>query len=101
MSLEMTDNEFARWLEQSLPNSQVIYHRGNLAWDRAGKLVYEGDAVRQVPTVFSEAVDYVAATAWQAMENRYVLLTQSKVGEARFDYVAIRTGVSIPASRTP
>jgi hypothetical protein len=98
MSLEMTEREFALWLVRSLPNSQTIYHRGNLAGDRAGKLVYEGETVRHVPTVYSEAVDHVASTAWLAMENRYVRLSQRKAGEASFEYLATRTNVSVAAS---
>ncbi len=93
MSLEMSELEFALWLNHSLPNSQTVYHRGNLARDRAGKLVYDGETVKAVPTVYSEAVAYVASAAWRAMENHYVLLTQRKVGEARFVYLATRTSL--------
>ena len=94
MSLEMSELEFALWLKRSLPNSQIVYHRGNLARDRAGRLVIEGETVKQVPTVYSEAVAYVALAAWRAMKNHYVLLTQRKTGESRFEYLATRTNLS-------
>jgi hypothetical protein len=94
MSLEMSELEFALWLKRSPPNSQTVYHRGNLAGDRVGKLVYEGETVKRVPTVYSEAVTNVASAAWQAMENRYVLLTQHKAGGAKFEYLATRTNLS-------
>ena len=99
MSLEMSELEFALWLKRSPPNSQTVYHRGNLAWDRAGKLVSKGEAVKWVPTIYSEAVSNVASAAWQAMENHYVLLTQRKAGEARFEYLATRTNLSRLHSR--
>ena len=88
MSLEMSELEFALWLKRSPPNSQTVYHRGNLARDRAGKFVCEDETI---PTVYSDAVEFVASAAWQAMENHDVLLTQRKVGEARFEYLARRT----------
>ena len=94
MSLEMSELEFALWLKRSPPNSQTVYHRGNLAWDRAGKLVSEGEAVKRVPTIYSEAVTNVASAAWRAMENHNVLLTQHKAGVARFEYLATRTNLS-------
>ena len=94
MSLEMSEFEFALWLKHSLPNSQTVYHRGNLVRDRAGRLLYEGETVQQVPTVYSEAVDYVALAAWRAMEKHYVLLTQRKAGEASFEYLATRTSLN-------
>ncbi len=99
MSLEMSELEFALWLKRSSPNSQTVYHRGNLARDRAGKLVYEGETVKLVPTVYSEAVAYVALAAWRAMKNHYVLLTQRKTGEARFEYLATRTSLDQQHSR--
>ncbi len=91
MSLEMSELEFALWLKRSLPNSQTVYHRGNLARDRAGKFVCEDETV---PTVYSEAVEFVASAAWRAMENHDVLLTQRKVGGASFEYLAIRTSLN-------
>jgi hypothetical protein len=91
MSLEMSELEFALWLKRSPPNSETVYHRGNLARDRAGKLVYEGKTVKRTPTIYSEAVTNVASAAWRAMENRHVLLTQRKAGEVKFEYLARRT----------
>ena len=87
-SLEMSELEFALWLKRSLPNSQVVYHRGNLARDRAGKFMCEDETV---PTVYSDAVEFVAMAAWQAMENHEVLLTQRKLGKVGFEYLANRT----------
>ncbi len=98
MSLEMTESEFSFWLEHSSPTSQVIYHRGSLPRDRFGKHVYDGDTVRQIPTTYSQAVDYMAWAAWQAMRGRYVLLTQRRVNESDFEYLATRTGVAMPRS---
>ncbi len=94
MSLEISGFEFALWLRHSRPNSQTVYHRGNLVRDHAGKLLYEGETVQQVPTVYSEAVDYVASAAWRAMEKHYVLLTQRKAEEASFEYLATRTSLN-------
>ena len=88
MSLEMSELEFALWLKRSLPNSQVVYHRGNLARDRAGKFVCEAETV---PTVYSDAVEFVALAAWQAMENHEVFLTQRKLEKVGFEYLAKRT----------
>ncbi len=96
MSLTMTEREFAFWLEHSSPTSQVIYHYGSLAGDRAGKLVYEDEIIKQLPTAYSQAVDYVALAAWQAMRGHYVLLTQRIVNESKFEYLATRTSVSFP-----
>ena len=96
MSLTMTEREFAFWLERSSPTSQVIYHYGSLPRDRFGKLLYEGEIVKQIPTVNSQAVDYVALAAWQAMRGHYVFLTQRRVNESNFEYLATRTSVSIP-----
>ncbi len=96
MSLTMTEREFAFWLEHSSPTSQVIYHCGSLPRDRSGKPVYDGDGetVKRVPTAYSQAVDYMAWAAWQAMRNHYVLLTQRRASESSFEYLATRTGVS-------
>ncbi len=94
LSLEMSELEFALWLKRSPPNGQTVYHRGSLARDRAGRLVYDGETIQRVPTVYSEAVTNVASAAWRAMENHYVLLTQHKAGEARFEYLATRTNLS-------
>ena len=91
MSLEMSELEFALWLKRSPPDSQTVYHRGNLARDRAGKFVFVGANVTQIPTVYSEAVTNVALAAWYAMENHNVLLTQRRAGEAGFEYLARRT----------
>ena len=96
MSLTMTEHEFAFWLERSSPTSHVIYHYGSLPRDRSGKLLYEGETVKQIPTVYSQAVDYVALAAWRAMRGHYVLLTQRRVNESNFEYLATRTGVSFP-----
>ena len=96
MSLTMTESEFGFWLERSSPASQVIYHRGSLPRDRSGKHVYDGDTVKQVPTTYSQAVDYMAWAAWQAMRGRFVLLTQRRVNESSFEYLATRTDVSFP-----
>ncbi len=96
MSLTMTESEFAFWLERSSPASQVVYHCGSLPRDRFGKHVYDGDTVKQIPTTYSQAVDYTAWAAWRAMQGRYVLLTQRRVNESSFEYRAIRTGVSFP-----
>ena len=93
MSLEMSELEFALWLKSSPPNSQTVYHRGNLAWDRAGKIVYADKAFKLVPTVYSEAVTNVASAAWRAMENHHVLLTQYKVADDGFEYLARRTAI--------
>ena len=96
MSLTMTESEAAFWLEHSSPTSQVIYYCGILPRDRTGKLVSEGEIVKQIPTVYSQAVDYVALAAWQAMRGHYVFLTQRRVNESNFEYLATRTSVSIP-----
>ncbi len=96
MSLKMTEREFAFWLKNSSPRSQVIYHYGSLARDRAAKLVYEGEIVKQIPTAYSQAVDYLASAAWQATRHHYVLLTQRRVNESSFEYLATRTGVLFP-----
>ena len=96
MSLKMTECEFAFWLEHSSPTSQVIYHCGSLPRDRSGKHVYDGETVKQIRTTYSQAVDYMAWAAWQAMRRHYVLLTQRRVGESDFEYLATRTGVSFP-----
>ncbi len=96
MSLAMTESEFSFWLEHSSPTSQVIYHRGSLPRDRSGKHVYDGETVKQVQTTYSQAVDYMAWAAWRAMRGRYVLLTQRRVNETSFEYLATRTGVSFP-----
>ncbi len=98
MSLAMTESEFSFWLERSSPTSQVIYHRGSLPRDRFGKHVYDGDTVKQIPTTYSLAVDYMAWAAWRAMRGHYVHLTQRKVNESNFEYLATRTGVAIPRS---
>ncbi len=96
MSLTMTECEFAFWLEHSSPTSQVIYYYGSLPRDRSGKLVYEGEIIKQIPTAYSQAVDYVALAAWQAMRSHYVFLTQRRVNESNFEYLATRTDVSFP-----
>ncbi len=96
MSLTMTESEFAFWLERSSPASQVVYHCGSLPRDRFGKNIYDGDTVKQIPTTYSQAVDYTAWAAWRAMQGRYVLLTQRRVNESSFEYRAIRTDVSFP-----
>ncbi len=96
MSLTMTEREFTFWLEHSSPTSQVIYHYGILPRDRTGKFVSEGEIVKQIQTVYSQAVDYVALAAWQAMRDHYVVLTQRSVNESKFEYLATRTSVSFP-----
>jgi hypothetical protein len=101
MSLTMTEREFTFWLEHSSPTSQVIYHYGSLAEDRAGKLVSEDGIVKQIPTAYSQAVDYVALAAWLAMRDRYVLLSQRRVNESNVEYLATRTGVSFPQTLFP
>jgi hypothetical protein len=92
----MTEREFGFWLEHSSPASQVVYHCGSLPRDRFGKLAYDGETVKQIPTTYSQAVDYMAWAAWQAMRGRFVLLTQRRVNESSFEYLATRTGVSFP-----
>ena len=101
MSLAMTEIEFAFWLENSSPTSQVIYHYGSLTGDRAGKLASKGEIVKQPATAYSQAVDYVALAAWQAMRDHYVVLTQRRVNESEFEYLATRTNVSFPRTLAP
>ncbi len=101
MSLTMTEREFAFWLEHSSPTSQIMYHYGSLAGDRAGKLVSKGEIIKQLPTAYSQAVDYVALAAWQAMRDHYVVLTQRRVNESKFEYLATRTSVSFPRTLAP
>jgi hypothetical protein len=97
----MTESEFAFWLEHSSPTSQVIYHYGSLAADRAGNLVSKGEIIKQLPTAYSQAVDYMALAAWQAMRDHYVFLTQRRVSESKIEYLATRTSVSFPQTLAP
>ena len=97
MSLTMTESEFAFWLEHSSPTSQVIYHYGSLAGDRASK----DEIVKQLATAYSQAVDYVALAAWQAMRHHYVVLTQRRVNESNVEYLATRTSVPFPQTLFP
>ncbi len=92
-SLEMSELEFTLWLKRSPPNSQTVYHRGNLARDRAGRLLSEGGTFKWAPTVYSEGIKNVASAAWRAMENSHVLLTQRKTGEASYEYQVRRTEI--------
>ena len=101
MSLTMTESEFAFWLEHSSPTSQVIYHYGSLAGDRAGKLASKDEIVKQLATAYSQAVDYVALAAWQAMRHHYVVLTQRRVNESNVEYLATRTSVPFPQTLFP
>lgn len=78
---------FAEWLSEARRGDSFVYHQGFIANDREVALS-EGNSKLsrdERKRVWREARD-----AWMAYEGRQVCLTQRRLGEGRYDYIATR-----------
>ena len=70
---------FRAWLETSHPGDSVIYHSGYLAKDR-----------QRIPGQELPACSHLGALAWDWYEAREVCLTQRKLADGAFEYIATK-----------
>lgn len=76
----MTVQQFETWLSKSKPGSTTTYHVGYLPNDR------EAD----------QGVNMVAHAALMASEVEAVLLTQRRLGDFRYSYLATKRSLRRP-----
>ena len=75
----MDAKELRRWHERSLPGEVVIYHTGDLAYDR------QGGSDR------AKIVDELGAQAWEFARTHELHLIQVRLGINNFEYRGVRT----------
>lgn len=75
---------FGFWLQNAREGDRLIYHVGNLMADRVVLIEHP----TWVETRFIEPLNEVAAEVWQAYEQGLVTLSQKRIGENLFQYVA-------------
>ena len=79
--LELTKpdlSDLRKWYRTAPPGQQIIYHKGFLMRDRGGR------------TQFSRDLDIIAKELLDMEYECKVFLTQEKVGEDRFLYIATK-----------
>ena len=70
---------FRRWFWRSRPGDVMVYHVGDLMYDRFGR----SDGARKVFEM--------AETAWDYFSTGEVHLLQQRVSRSCFEYIAVRT----------
>lgn len=73
----MNGTEFQAWVMGAPPGDSVIYHTGYLPWDRRNPI--------------NRRVAEAANAAWWAYEQRLVALVQRRLGDLKFEYIAIKS----------
>lgn len=71
--------DFEFWLSRAKTGETVIYHIGDLAYDRLG--YGEG----------AKVIDELGATAWEFARTEELHLLQRKLADNRYEYLAIKT----------
>lgn len=69
-----------RWFFRAQPGSALVYHKGNLSYDRRNWRTLEP----RIP------LNNVAKTMWEWQRAGKVSLFQRRNGETTFDYIAIK-----------
>ena len=64
--------DIGEWREKAATGAKIIYYRGFIAPDRIGK----------------SEIDWIAAEAWRLAEQGLVALTQRKISDRLYEYVA-------------
>lgn len=81
--------KFRFWLANSKPGHTFVYHLGNLMADRIYAVV-AGRGPGQEELKRIATVDGIAREAWRAYRRGEVVLTQKRLGEGYYAYVARR-----------
>jgi hypothetical protein len=79
-------SKFEAWLRKANRGDEFIYHKGFLMTDRAS-FFQLGGTVMSIPNV---DIDKTAKLAMEASDNNQVCLVQRKLGEAEYEYVALK-----------
>lgn len=74
-----TTKEFLYWFDKARPGDTIVYHVGDLPYDRIG-----GSAE-------AKAIEEVAATAFEFARTSELHLLQARVGAGVFEYRAVKT----------
>lgn len=74
-----TGKDFEFWMSRAKTGDTIIYHIGDLAYDRLG--YGEG----------AHIIDELGATAWEYARTEEVHLLQRKLADNRYEYLAIKT----------
>lgn len=83
-----------RWAWRTPPGARRTYHTGSIMRERqqwVGGRQWMED-VEQPLTKDAKRIDALAKEAWGLYERGLITLTQRKVGEREWDYVATRVG---------
>lgn len=90
----MTPEAFTDWLRGAREGHSVAYYEGFLALDRW----LMGEAGTWLYYKPNPEVSRVGLRAWRAYEARYVHLTQQRVSDGLYVYIATRTNKRIARS---
>lgn len=75
----LTARDFRRWHEHALPGDRVIYHVGDLAFDRRGN----SDHARNI--------DELGASAYDFARTNELHLLQKRLDISVWEYIGVRT----------
>lgn len=88
MNVYPTPKDLEKWIASSHKGDRFVYHTGNLMHDRKFRVnLTEGG----FKTVEVQPLADIANAAIEAYMAGYVVLSQHRVGEDLFEYLAIRT----------
>lgn len=93
-TIHMNVDEFVGWLTSARRGESVVYAIGDVANDRAGYLKRG-----QTPFALSKLAD--TALRYGSGPSPAVHLFQRRVGDGRFEYIAVRRGKPAVSRRSP
>lgn len=91
--------QFRNWLRVAPPGTSQCYHEGFLAEDRFAP-IYGADETVHHFTPVEPFHSLASAVLEAATRDRYILLSQRRVAEGHFLYMATRTAVAFKKGLT-
>lgn len=79
-------DKFQDWLDRAKPGTTLLYHRGELAYEREG-IVELNDKIHHV---YREPLHSLADAVWRAYRRGRVILTQKRLDYGEFAYYATK-----------
>lgn len=79
-------DKFHDWLDRAKPGAKLLYHRGELAYQREGIVTIN----HRLHHVYNEPLHSLAEAVWRAYRRNRVVLTQKRVDYGQFDYYATK-----------
>lgn len=89
MNLYPTPEDLDSWIASSHKGDRFVYHLGNLMHDKSFRVTLA--TTGGFTMITNVPLGKIADAALEAYEAGYVVLTQQRVGEDMFRYLAVRT----------